>query len=159
VDAYPDLTDRIARLEARLELQELVARYCHCVDAGDAERLAELFTPDCSFLFPEGLVEGREAVLTFLTERLRRYDFTLHYPHSVVLDLVGPDDATGIVVQHGEHARDRTCSLGAFRYDDVYTRASGRWRFARRAISITYFLPWGEFVGGFTRGAAGGRPD
>jgi hypothetical protein len=158
VNDYEDLAGRLERLEARLELQELVARYCHAVDDRDITRLADLFTPDCSFKFPEGVVEGRAEVMDFLMSRLERYEFTLHYPHSVVLDLLSPNGARGVVVQHGEHALQHSCSLAALRYDDVYARVDGGWRFAQRAISITYFLPWGDFVGGFSRGATAGRP-
>jgi uncharacterized protein (TIGR02246 family) len=36
----------------RIEIEELLARYCHRVDHGDAEGWANLFTPDGSFEVP-----------------------------------------------------------------------------------------------------------
>ncbi len=47
--------------EDRLEILELYARYCHFFDAGDADRLAALFTPDGDFkVLVVGGALGRE---------------------------------------------------------------------------------------------------
>ena len=47
----------MAKLEIsdRIEIEELLARYCHRVDHGDAEGWAALFTPDASFEVPGAL--------------------------------------------------------------------------------------------------------
>jgi uncharacterized protein (TIGR02246 family) len=49
----------------RIEIEELLARYCHRVDHGDAEGWAGLFTPDGSFEVPGAmLLKGTEQLRT-----------------------------------------------------------------------------------------------
>jgi hypothetical protein len=49
-------------LEDRVEIQELIARYCWATDTGDAEARAATFTPNAVFDGWIGILEGRAAI-------------------------------------------------------------------------------------------------
>lgn len=137
------VADRIAGIEARFELQDLVAAYFHAVDARKFGELVSLFEADAEFRHPGGSVRGTEALESFYREQLSRWPATYHYSHAHVVDVAG-DSATGLVDAHAEHAEDGTCVVAGLRYEDRYARAGGRWRFASRQLHIRYFLPWGK---------------
>lgn len=136
------LEERIASLEARHELSQLVARYCHLIDGRDYAGAAGLFEPDGSFAVPDERVTGIDAIREFLRNQLERYEFTYHYVHSQVFDAVGSDRARAVVDAHAEHGEDGTCVLAGIRYADVYRRSESGWKFEERDLQIRYFLPW-----------------
>ncbi len=136
------IEERIALVEARLELHELAARYCHRIDARDYAGAAALFAQGASFAVPDNVATGREAIGQFLQSQLDRYQSTYHYVHSQVLDGLGADTARGIVDAHAEHALDGCCVLAGIRYADAYERGPDGWRFETRELQIRYFLPW-----------------
>lgn len=147
-----DLEERIFALEARLDLAELAARYCHRIDAGDYAGAAALFAPDGILAVPDGrLSRGRAAIEAFLTEQLSAYQSTYHYVHGQVLDGPIGADASGVVDAHAEHAQDGTCVLAGIRYADVYVQGPAGWRFARRDLQIRYFLPWQQLDSRYRR--------
>jgi SnoaL-like protein len=139
-----NLDERVALLEARNELSDLVARYCHLIDGRDFAGASELFDEDASFTVPDERTTGRDAVRAFLQTQLERYEFTYHYVHSQVIDAIEGDRAHGVVDAHAEHGEDGTCVLAGIRYVDAYRRAASGWRFQERELQIRYFLPWGK---------------
>lgn len=154
-----DVVARLARLEAKSEITDLVSRYFHGVDARAHDDVAGLFARDGRIETPSGLgARGTAALAEFFATRLSNYEFTYHYPHSVLLRLEDDDTATGIVDAHAEHGIDGTCVIAAVRYDDAYVREDGTWRFDRRTLSFKYFLPWDELGRSFHEGVVRGRP-
>jgi SnoaL-like domain len=154
-----DTATRLARLEARAEIQDLVTRYFHGVDARAYADVAALFARDGRIETPSGLgATGTTDLATFFETRLSNYELTYHYPHSELVTLAGNGTATGIVDAHAEHGIDGTCVIAAVRYDDAYVVEDGAWRFARRSLSFRYFLPWNDLAGAFHEGAIRGRP-
>lgn len=139
---------RLRRVEDRLELQELAARYCHAIDDRDLGALADLYTMDADFDGPAGAAKGREAIRTHVAERLGAYDFSYHYPHSQVVEFSDDDEATGIVQAHVELSIDGEAFRAALRYVDRYRREDGRWRFQRRQLLQMYALPLAEMPAG-----------
>jgi hypothetical protein len=135
------VADRLDRIEARFELQDLVAAYFHAVDARKFDELVSLFLPDAEFRHPGGSVRGAAALESFYREQLARWPATYHYSHAHVVEL-GEGTATGLVDAHAEHADEGTCVVAGLRYEDRYARDAGRWRFAARTLHIRYFLPW-----------------
>jgi hypothetical protein len=152
------LPKRVARLEARFALQDLVANYFLRVDARTYDTLADLFTADGTFAFADMKASGRDGLLEFWKRRIANYEFTYHYLHSHVVTELGDDTAAGIVTGHAEHGIDGTCVLAALRYDDQYLCENGVWRIRVRQLSTRYFLPWNELAGNFHEGAVAGRP-
>lgn len=136
------LEERVALLETRNQLSELVARYCHLIDGHDYAGAAGLFEQDGSFKVPGERITGCGAVREFLRGQLDRYEFTYHYVHAQVLSAIEGDRAHGVVDAHAEHGEDGTCVLAGIRYVDVYHRSESGWRFQERDLQIRYFLPW-----------------
>jgi hypothetical protein len=153
-----DLAAKIARLEAREELRDLAARYCHAVDERRYDDVVALFAADGSFSTPWDRAEGRELLREWFTTRIANYEFTYHFPHSQVVEFADDDHASGIVMMHAEHGIDGVCKPAGLRYDDTYVREEGVWRFGSRHLSFRYFLAWGEMDGEFHEGAVSGRP-
>src|SRR3954463_3648616 len=90
---------RLARVEARLELQELLGRYALAVDDHDAGALADCFTEDGLFASPNSpAAVGRDAVGEFFRARFDRFGATLHVPLFQVLHSLSERDARGTVV-------------------------------------------------------------
>lgn len=136
------------------ELSDLVARYAAAVDAGDGTAVAELFLPDGVLVSPDPprcldpVVEqiGPTRIAAAL-ELLSGFDLTVHQVLGTVFDL-GPDPncATGRVSAAAHHVLRRPgAEPGSERIDDLvwnlcyrdeYRRDRGRWRFARREVSV-----------------------
>ena len=120
----------------RLEIAEVIARYCYAIDQRRWDGFVELFTEDCRLDFGEvmGVFEGRDG--------LRRFTTTMSG-----LDLVMRHYTTNVVVRgEGERARADSYVLAITgsgagrsqatgRYEDELVKRDGRWRIhVRRAI-------------------------
>ena len=146
------LAERVAWLEAREEIGELVARYGMAVDDRDVQALADMFTSDAKFGSADGMVanQGRQAVIDFYTERMAAFGATYHYPHSHVIELDPdrPGRATGMVNAHAELALDGRTLVTALRYFDEYRVEDGRWCFVERKVAMIYYMDMAELVDG-----------
>lgn len=145
------LEQRIARLEARAEINDLVARYGLTVDDRDLDGLADLFTEDGAFRSKDGVLDarGRAAVIEQYRERFAALGPCNHFTHDKIIafDDDDPGRATGIVTSHAEVWRNGQAMLTALRYQDEYRRgADGKWRFADRLLSFFYYLPVTEYA-------------
>lgn len=152
------LTARLTALEAREEIRELAMIYCHRLDARDLAGVAALFSADGVFLTPGTRAQGPQDIAQFYAERMGKFEFTFHYPHTHVIEFDGEALASGVVTQHAEHGIDGACVLAGLRYDDAYVREDGAWRFACREISMKYYLPWDAMATGFRKDHVAGRP-
>jgi uncharacterized protein (TIGR02246 family) len=145
------LAERVRELEDRFALNELVARYCAAVDDCDREALLELFTEDASFGSTTGSgATGRETLADFALGRAATEDWSIHYPHTHIIDFVSEDEARGVVLMHAEMGweGDR-CIRAAMRYNDEYKRVDGKWRFAKRLVQFYYCMDLGTFANGY----------
>lgn len=131
------LEARLARVEARLEIQQLPVRYALAIDQRDLDGCASLFVPDV----PMGRHgHGRAAFRNFMEPRLRWFYRSMHQICGHGIDLgadmegeaSGPNTATGQVYCRAEHEVGERWIVMAIRYDDTYRRVDGRWLFARR---------------------------
>lgn len=148
---------RIARLESRLEIQELAVLYGFYVDERDLDGLREIFDEDGSMSSEEGTygAEGVEGVIATYERRFESLGPSNHFTHGHVVrfDADDPDLATGLVAAHAEVHSNGTPMQVALRYKDVYRRTGGRWRFLDRRLSFMYYLPMTEVAAAF------GEPD
>ena len=133
-----NIEERVARLEARVEIQELLVRYTLLIDDHDFDALGDLFTADARFGRPGSAHEGREAIVANYRAKGDQYPISLHVARGLVLDLVDDDHARGQVVGFSEQASSEHTVITAFRYDDHYRREEGRWRFAVRDVRTLY---------------------
>jgi uncharacterized protein (TIGR02246 family) len=110
--------------EDRDEILQLLYRYNHAIDSGDAQEWAETFTPDGVFDVAGQVRSGQNELIAFAS--------SVHgYRHIVVnpvIDVAG-DTATVrayFVVYQG------TALAGMGTYQDELVRTPDGWRFAKR---------------------------
>jgi ketosteroid isomerase-like protein len=138
------LDERIARLEARAEIRELIARYCFTIDARDVEGIGACFTRDGRFRSVDGQMNaaGRDAVVEQFHGRFAVLGPSNHFTHDQLVEFTPgePHRARGIVNSHAEVIRNGEPMLASLRYHDEYRLEEGRWRFADRALEFFYYL-------------------
>ena len=145
-----DLERRVARLEAREQIRDLVAEYSMAVDDRDIPTIARLFAADAVFAHADGTmtVEGRDAIAEFYASRLGSMGPTFHYPHSHRIEFVDDDNATGVVLAHAELAYGDSTMYTGLRYLDRYVCRDDGWEFADRQLKFVFFMPLADFVAG-----------
>jgi hypothetical protein len=131
----PELEDRLLALEAREAIRQLAACYALALDSRDVRTLAGLFVDDVRV--GDGRV-GREALADWFDDILRPYTVTFHLIGNHVIDLVDPDNATGVLYCRPEHQVAEQWIVMPLQYWDRYERRDGRWYFRSRSIHPFY---------------------
>lgn len=139
---------RLARLEARAEIEELLVRYTLHIDDHEFESLGALFTPDAVFGSPSRMHSGRDAIVANYRSAGARYPLSLHEVRGLVLEFDDDDHARGRVVGYSEQAGGQDTVATSIRYDDEYARVDGRWLFAARRVSTLYAMTHAELAAG-----------
>jgi uncharacterized protein (TIGR02246 family) len=131
---------------AREAIRDLVARYNALGDAGRLEELAALFCEDAQLEVEGRLHVGRTAIRALFdaaADEARAGTGIRHLRHFVstlVIDVEGPGRARGR--SYYQVLTDRGLDHWG-RYRDEYRLAGGRWRFARREVSVDGLVPGG----------------
>lgn len=150
------LAERVRRLEDRVEIGELIARYGLVMDDRDMAGMPALFTPDVVIRSADGVMNavGREAAVELFRLRFTVLGPSNHVTHDriVEFDSRDPDLATGLVLSHAEMNRKGQAMLTAIRYHDRYARHEGRWKFRERVLSFMYYVPTAEYLDAFGPG-------
>lgn len=145
-----NLEARIQQLEARLEIDALIARYCAAMDERNFAEIVTIFTPDIVIKSADGVMNssGIDDVMKMWRERFAVLGPSNHFTHDrlISFDAGDPDLARGLVNSHAEMSRNGTAMLAAIRYDDVYQRLNQRWRFKQRSLSFFYYLSAAEYA-------------
>lgn len=139
---------RLARLEARAEIEQLLVRYTLYIDDHDFDALGALFKPDAAFGSPGRMHTGRDAIVANYRRLGDLYPITLHEVRGVVLDFVDDVHARGQVIGYSEQASDQHTAVTSFRYDDEYIRVDGQWLFAARRVRTLYAMTHAEHASG-----------
>ncbi len=136
-----DADQRLARLEAKDEIRELTARYCHAVVDGDAETIVRLFCTDGVFrshtLAPQGHSELRDFYTGGVGGRTHKPFVQNH-----VIELASDDEAHGRCSVEIRVMQDGVAYTQAGHYLDRYRKENGRWRFAERHYHRYHNVPW-----------------
>ena len=150
-----DLETRLARLEARSEISDLVTRYAIACDEHDIPHLESLFTKDACFDSPNGLMRatGRSEIIAMFCKVLAIRGPGYHWTHDHIIrfDQGAEDKASGLLLSHAETTPGGIQSLAAMKYGDEYRIEDGNWRFAKRTISFLYYVPASEYDGALTQ--------
>jgi hypothetical protein len=123
----------------RVELMELVSRYCFAADNRDAETLTLLFVPDGKLVFP-GLgaggsdleVAGREAIGASMQRAWTTMEKSIHSIYGHVVDFESAHAAHGVVSLGSKIVSEGKLLHAATRYEDEYRKVDGVWRFGSR---------------------------
>lgn len=155
----PDnLERRIRRLEDRVEIDELIARYGLVMDDRDLATMPSLFTPDVTLRSVDGVLDaaGVAQVVEQFRGRFKVLGPSNHVTHDriVTFDEADPDRARGLVLSHAEMNRKGGAMVTAIRYQDEYRRHEGRWRFASRMLAFFYYVPAAEYLDALGPGLA-----
>jgi hypothetical protein len=136
-------------VEDRLAIQEVIARYAHAYDDGDAASFADVFTDDGVFeIFASGRgapvarLQSSAEIRDWAARRLaaRRGRFTSrHHQSSILFEDLTPTSArtrTAVLVTHQgvSEAAPRVTTSGAYR--DRWRKTSTGWRIAHRAAHV-----------------------
>jgi len=143
-----DLAARIDRLESESAIRALAARYCFAIDNHDLDAVSDLFTEDARVWSRDAVMDatGRDAVIEQYRQRFAVLGPSNHVSHDHWVRFGGDADrAEGQLSAHAELWRNEETMVTALRYDDVYRRDGGTWRFQERALSFLYYVPLAEY--------------
>ena len=136
------LEQRVRRLEDIEEIRRLRNRYHACLNEGHY--------PDCRALFTDDAVvelgylaryEGIDAIdRGFRAMGERDRFFIKQFIHSHDVDVDG-DTATGRSYLEARYGRYGVSYVVAGRYDDVYARVDGVWKFRSMIAELFYTVP------------------
>ncbi len=143
-------TDKVVqRLIDRAAIQDLLARYAHCVDRRDLEGVAACFTSDAEYRGSLG--EGTiQKALIALRDRMARYESTMHLLGNQLIEIDGDrarSETYAIAHHRLNNNGDRHNLAVGVRYEDDLVRRDGRWVICRRVVHMewerddTVFLP------------------
>ncbi|MGH9035570.1 MAG: nuclear transport factor 2 family protein [Acidimicrobiia bacterium] len=130
--------ERVAVLEAKVEISELVARYSRCLDGRRTDEFLDLFAEDGVWDFGPtfGAAEGREQLERLFGVLLQVFPETHHVAGNVVVEVDG-ETATAAVdafaTATDTNGRQHTTFAS---YEDRFVHAGGAWRFARRTVTM-----------------------
>jgi ketosteroid isomerase-like protein len=139
--------DAVERAEIERACERLVTQYCHFVDHGEAERVAELFSDDGVWASPEFTMDGIDQIRKgFARRQAQTSRASRHVCNNLLVDVVDGDHATGCVYltlyrHDGEAGRpvsplDGPLMVGEYR--DRFVRTAAGWRIARREIGVSF---------------------
>jgi ketosteroid isomerase-like protein len=120
-----------------LEICNLKARYCRCLDTKDWAGYAAVFTEDLILdTSPSGgqRIVGRDAALAFVRSSIDT-TITAHHIHAPEIDIDG-DTATGIWAMQDRNIWPNGRKLLGFgHYHERYRRENGQWLIAESKLT------------------------
>jgi ketosteroid isomerase-like protein len=132
-----DMGQLIDELHSAEEIRNLLVRYGLYLDQKDFDGYVSLFTDDGVLHAPLGSATGPENIRAMLAGVLGPINAGFHIYANPLIEVDG-DNATSMsrfsYVQNIEGQLPELRLVG--HYDDVLRRDDGRWRFARRKITI-----------------------
>ena len=139
--------ESIDQLLIERECERLVTAYCHYVDHGEAEKIADLFSDDGIWRGPGVEMNGIEEVRKGFTARQANAGrMSRHVCNNLLIDVVDEDNATGTVYltlyRHDGDVQRRTSPLEGpdlvGEYRDRFVRTEAGWRFAERDTKVSF---------------------
>jgi len=138
----------IERLLIERSCERLMVEYCHLVDHGQAERIADLFTEDGVWKSPEVEMNGREQLRKgFGRRQAQRGRISRHVCNNLLVHVIDAETAEGTVYltlfrEDGEEGR-RAASLEAQpqfvgEYRDRFRKTADGWRISSREIQVGF---------------------
>lgn len=133
----------------REAIRDLVTRYCHVVWREDFESYPALFTEDGVVRWTNSdqpPVQGR-AALREMIEGLVTAHRPRHFIHNHIVQLLGPDRATGqCCLEDSVWLDGGVDGLLVAYYEDEYVKLDGEWKFKVRQVTLEYFGPRADYT-------------
>jgi uncharacterized protein (TIGR02246 family) len=124
------------------EIRDLVARYCHAIVEKDDKAWVDTWADDAEWVVLGSAVRGRDAILAHYRALVSGVRWVVQFAHDGLLEIDG-DTARGrwLIMEYMQGLQGGG-GANVARYADAYVRGSdGRWRFARRELTVTYMGP------------------
>jgi hypothetical protein len=112
----------------RVEITELLSRYHHAIDARDWDALGAVFTEDAVADYLGLVVEGRDAIVTWLSAALGDRELT-HFMANHVFELDGDLASSRSYLQDLDLKTG--LAFGAGTYEGEHVRTPAGWRIRR----------------------------
>ncbi len=144
IDRIELLERRLRLLEDKEEIRRLRDDYHGCINDGRFGEIVGLFTDDAHVeLGYLATYTGRDAIdMGFRGMGERERFYIKQFIHSHRIDVDG-DTGTGVSYLEARYGRYGTSYLVSGRYDDIYRRVDGRWKFASMIAEFYYTIPDG----------------
>ncbi len=133
--------------EDTLAIHELLARYCHGMDAARADLVIELFTGDAEMHTQVGNSSGKAQIKAWIDERLAQRDPEFQVGHFLLNPLVFPSSESEARVRsmllYTKQSLDFSapCELVATGiYEDVVVKTAEGWKFKSRKSTLSALL-------------------
>jgi len=140
------LEEQMQAVIDREAIRSLPLRYCHCVWQKDFDGYVDLFTEDGTFGTDDPSLAGGKghvelrAMISDAVESSSPRPFI----HNHVIDLAGPDQATGTCYVEVHVTVDgKPWEIRGW-YHDEYLKVEGEWRFKSRQLTTDSFAPKGQ---------------
>lgn len=136
-------TDQLQQMIDREAIRSLPQQYCHCVWQRDLDGYVNLFTPDGSFTTSDPELAGAQGhqglrdMVAGSLDTLKPRPFI----HNHVIQLLGPNRATGTCYVEVRMTRDGKKWLLTGWYDDEYVKVEGEWKFKSRRMTTDSYAP------------------
>jgi uncharacterized protein (TIGR02246 family) len=136
--AESDVEARLAVLEAKEEIRELIALYCATNDRMDSiDLLASLFTEDAIMSNPTGSHTGRAAIHGYYTKFFDgSVKFSRHHVMNQVITILEPGVARHEAYFIAMLGRDGESKIVYGRYFDLLVKEADGWRFKDKINDI-----------------------
>lgn len=141
-----DVETRLTRLEDRVQIQALRARYCYSADDRDWDAFVDLFSPTATLDFgPIGEFDGPDGVRE-LTKRVdAEHPFLAHMVHNPLIEFQTDDRAFGRwYFEVPCTYKDGSAGWIQGTYWDEYKRVDDRWLFDAIEADFNYFAEYDE---------------
>lgn len=136
-----DLEARLARVEARQAIVDLLTQYTVLVDQYDIDGVAMLFTPDCVTDYGPGrggMVSGRDQVRARIARGQAEFRRTHHQHGQMMITLIDDTTAEALSYLAAWHERwDGSRDRVYLRYLDRLVCHDGRWLIAERKVAVS----------------------
>ena len=132
------MSDRVQELADRLDIADVLARYCQALDGREWDLLATVFAPDARADYGSvGTPTGVEAITTAIRGTIGDLDATQHLIGNVQVQVQG-DTATAQCYLISQHLRNEQPGgehyLIGGRYVDELARTPDGWRITFRRL-------------------------
>jgi hypothetical protein len=112
----------------RIEITELLSRYHHAIDGRDWDALSAVFVEDAVADYMGLVVEGRDAIVTWLSAALGDRELT-HFMANHIFDIDGDSATSRSYLQDLD--LQTGLAFGAGIYEGQHTRTDAGWRIRR----------------------------